>query len=352
MRPDLPHYSSPEPGQNRFVRALWGVVWRLLFRPSPRIAHRWRCFLLRCFGAHIGRGCAVYPSARIWAPWNLVMEEVSALGDYVDCYCVDRVRLGAHATVSQYSFLCTASHDIQCPQMRLVTAPIDLGPGTWVCAGVFVGPGVAFAVGAETNTIPVTKQWLVLDQRFCLIEQTPFQMLALMLTFTLIRRHYDWFEHKIRVGESELSSGVPTAVSAQAPREHVVVPVDSVNKITLGAIGMARELSNHVTAVHLTDDRESAEEFRERWSAAVPDVPLLLIESPYRAFVAPMLAYLERLDEQERLRVTVILPTFVPRHWWERVLHNRDVLRLRPFLKRRAEIRVVDFPYRLHEGVA
>ena len=148
MRPDLPHYSSPEPGQNRFVRALWGVVWRLLFRPSPRIAHRWRCFLLRCFGAHIGRGCAVYPSARIWAPWNLVMEEVSALGDYVDCYCVDRVRLGAHATVSQYSFLCTASHDIQCPQMRLVTAPIDLGPGTWVCAGVFVGPGVTFGEGA------------------------------------------------------------------------------------------------------------------------------------------------------------------------------------------------------------
>jgi hypothetical protein len=62
-----------------------------------------------------------------------------------------------------------------------------------------------------------------------------------------------------------------------------------------------------------------------------------------------MLAYLERLDEQEHRRITVILPTFVPRHWWERILHNRDVLRLRRFLKSRPGLRVVDFPYQLYE---
>jgi len=102
-----------------------------------------------------------------------------------------------------------------------------------------------------------------------------------------------------------------------------------------------------VTAVHVTDDKTAAESFRERWQAAVPDVPLLLIESPYRAFVAPMLAYLERLSDKGTRRVTVILPTFVARHFWERLLHNRDVLRLRPHLKDREGIRVVDFPYRL-----
>ncbi|TMF07909.1 MAG: APC family permease [Chloroflexi bacterium] len=172
---------------------------------------------------------------------------------------------------------------------------------------------------------------------------------SLVLMFALIRRHYDWFQRRTAVDENSLPVRVPPAPSSEAPRDHVIVPVDGLNEIALGAISMAREISPLVTTVHLTDDREQAEELRKRWERAVPDVPLLIIESPYRAFVAPMLAYLERLDEQEHMRITVILPTFVPRHWWERILHNRDVLRLRPFLKGRPGLRVVDFPYQLYE---
>ena len=160
--------------------------------------------------------------------------------------------------------------------------------------------------------------------------------------------------------ESELPLRAPPAVPLIAgddqrpdsylpPRDHVIVPVDGVNKISLGAIAMGRELSSMVTAVHLTDDRERAEKFREEWNRAVPDVPLLVVESPYRAFVAPMLAYLESLVRTEPRRITVILPSFVARHWWERLLHNRDVLRLKPFLRERPSIRVVEFPYRLAE---
>jgi putative colanic acid biosynthesis acetyltransferase WcaF len=74
--------------------------------------------------------------------------DVVALADQVDCYCVDKVRIGSHATVSQYTHLCTASHDITCPHMRLVTAPIYIEPGAWICAGAFVGPGVTVAEGA------------------------------------------------------------------------------------------------------------------------------------------------------------------------------------------------------------
>jgi hypothetical protein len=172
---------------------------------------------------------------------------------------------------------------------------------------------------------------------------------SLVVVFVLIRRHYDWFQRRTAVDEKSLPEGVPPSVSSEAPRDHVVVPVDGLNEISLGAINMAREISPLVTAVHLTDDRDQAEELRQRWERAVPDVPLLIIESPYRSFVAPMLAYLERLDEQEHMRITVILPTFVVRHWWERFLHNRDVLRLRPFLKGRPGVRLVDFPYELYE---
>jgi len=186
-------------------------------------------------------------------------------------------------------------------------------------------------------------------------------MMVLVVIFLLIRRHYAWFAERIRVDKNDLPIGVPTAVSLVSagdptrylpPRDHVIVPVDGVNKISLGAIGMAREMSRMVTAVHLTDDPAQAEQFREEWSRAVPDVPLLVIESPFRSFVAPMIAYVESLERTEQQRITIILPSFVVTHWWERILHNRDVLRLRPFLKERASIRVVDFPYRIKEQAA
>jgi hypothetical protein len=173
---------------------------------------------------------------------------------------------------------------------------------------------------------------------------------VLVIIFAGIRRHYDWFQSKIAVDENEIAAAPPRAapLDPAVARDHVIVPVDGINKITLGAIGMAREISSNITAVHVTDDAERAREFSETWERAVPDIPLLVIESPYRAFVAPILRYLERLDEQEEERITLILPSFVARHWWERILHNRDVLRLRPFLKDRPGLRLVDFPYRLY----
>ncbi len=180
-------------------------------------------------------------------------------------------------------------------------------------------------------------------------------MLALMLLFTLIRRHYERFEREVLVEGGASLSGIPKAVPAERlpAREHVIVPVDSINKVSVAAIGLAREMSSMVTAVHITDDREQAEEFRARWEDTVPDVPLLLIESPYRAFVAPMLAYVESVERAEPdVGITVVLPSFVPRHWWERLLHNQDVLRLKPHLSRRPRVKLIDFPYRLQEGGA
>jgi len=104
--------------------------------------------LLRLFGAKIGKGCRVYPFAKIWAPWNLEMGDYSCLGNDTDCYCVDRIRIGSHATVSQYSFLCTASHDYTNPKMPLTTAPVIIGDGVWITADVYVAPGVTIGEGA------------------------------------------------------------------------------------------------------------------------------------------------------------------------------------------------------------
>lgn len=133
---------------NKVARALWTIVWALFYRPTPRPLHAWRCLLLRLFGAKLGKSVHPYPSARIWAPWNLEMGDHSCLSEDVDCYCVERIKIGAHSTVSQYSFLCTASHDYTNLDMPLVAAPITIGERVWITADVFVGPGVTVGDGA------------------------------------------------------------------------------------------------------------------------------------------------------------------------------------------------------------
>ncbi len=140
---------------NKLGRVVWALVWGTLFRWSPRILFGWRRFLLRCFGAVIGKNARISPSVRVWAPWNLVVGDEVAIAHDVDCYCVDRLTIGDHATVSQYSFLCTASHDISDPHMRLTTAPIVIGGQSWVCAGVFVSPGVTIGEGAVAGAMSV-----------------------------------------------------------------------------------------------------------------------------------------------------------------------------------------------------
>jgi len=177
-------------------------------------------------------------------------------------------------------------------------------------------------------------------------------MLTLILAFALVRRHYAWFEETVRVEKDELRPRMPEAAPTlrRAARQRVVMPVGDIDKIALAAVDFARELSGKVTAVHLVDDREEADEYRARWEEMIPDIPLLIVESPYRAFAAPMLAYVESLERAEPdVHIAVVLPHFVPRHWWERLLHDQDALGLKPHLRKRPRVGVVDFPYRMEE---
>lgn len=136
-------YISDISWKNKIARLIWSLVWLILFRPTPRwFLNNWRIFLLKVFGAKIGRGCRVLPSCRIWAPWNLIVGNYSVLGDDVDCYSMDRIEIGNYVTVSQRAFLCCGSHDITKESIPLITKPIVIGDFCWVCSGVFVGPGV------------------------------------------------------------------------------------------------------------------------------------------------------------------------------------------------------------------
>ncbi|MGJ5813074.1 putative colanic acid biosynthesis acetyltransferase [Paludibaculum fermentans] len=121
--------------------------------------------MLRCFGARLGAGVHVYPSARVWAPWLLEMGDHACLGPRVDCYNVGGVRMGAFAVVSQYSYLCGAGHDYTLPSLPLLPAPIELGERVWVAADVYIAAGVTIddgaVIGARSSVYKDVEAWVV-----------------------------------------------------------------------------------------------------------------------------------------------------------------------------------------------
>lgn len=133
--------------RNRLARFAWGLVETLLYRPSPRLAHGWRRWLLRLFGARVGADVHPYPRTRIWAPWLLEMSEGSSFDNDVTVLNNVPLRLGRYAVVSQGSFLCTASRDLARRGRPVIGAPIEIGAGAWVAVGCYIGPGVR--IGAD-----------------------------------------------------------------------------------------------------------------------------------------------------------------------------------------------------------
>lgn len=162
---DISRKPSPYSRRNQMARALWSIIYLLLFRPSPRTLHGWRRLLLKCFGAKLGRNVKVFSSARVFAPWNLTMGDYSTIAPDVDCYSAGSISIGEHSTVSQYSYLCGASHDFEDAKMTLFTAPIRIGARVWVSADVFVGPGVTIedgvVVGARSSVFSDLPAWTV-----------------------------------------------------------------------------------------------------------------------------------------------------------------------------------------------
>ena len=148
IRVDRAACPSPHSAANKLARLLWQAAHLMLFRPSPWFWHAPRRAVLRLFGAQVGKHVQIMPSVQIWAPWNLALGDFATVGSGVDLYDVDRIEVGAHATLSQRAFLCTATHDVDHPNMPLKTAPIRIGAGAWVCAEAYVHPGVALGVDA------------------------------------------------------------------------------------------------------------------------------------------------------------------------------------------------------------
>jgi putative colanic acid biosynthesis acetyltransferase WcaF len=145
-------------------RALWNTIYFTIFRPSPWFLFSWRNFLLSLFGARIGKGVRVYPSARIFDPLALQLNSFSSVGPRAFLYNHACITIGERSIISQDSFLCTGDHEFRSPNFLLMSKPITIGDDCWICAGCFVGPGVYIGNGGVLGARAVLFKDLPADQ--------------------------------------------------------------------------------------------------------------------------------------------------------------------------------------------
>ncbi|TWR27581.1 putative colanic acid biosynthesis acetyltransferase [Mucilaginibacter pallidiroseus] len=151
--------------RNRIARVIWAIVYQLLFEISPRPMHGWRSFLLRCFGAKVGKGVHVYPRVNIWAPWNLELGDKCGVANTAILYSQGKIKIGKRSVISQGVNVCTGTHDYTRKGSPLITKPIIIGDNVWVAAEAFIHPGVELGdgcvIGARAVVVNDMPAWMV-----------------------------------------------------------------------------------------------------------------------------------------------------------------------------------------------
>jgi putative colanic acid biosynthesis acetyltransferase WcaF len=142
-------------GKPGWLILLWWLVQAIAFPLTPQPLNGLRCWLLRLFGAKIGRGVMLRPTARFTYPWKIEIGDYSWIGDDVVFYSLDYIYIGCHCVISHQSYLCTGSHDLRDPAFGLMTKAIKIGNGAWIAADCFIAPGVTIGsnavIGVRSN---------------------------------------------------------------------------------------------------------------------------------------------------------------------------------------------------------
>ncbi len=161
-----------------------------------------------------------------------------------------------------------------------------------------------------------------------------------VLFFLFVHRHYNHVAQQLRI--------LPDQLPPRTIDQIVLVPIDDVNYASLRAMAYARTITRHIVVIHIATSTERAAKVRQKMDQYASDLKLVVIDSPYRAFVRPLLAYIDALHEQcQDAFVSIVLPEFIPAHWWEGFLHNRTATALRRAFERHPNVAVVLVPYLL-----
>lgn len=151
--------------KNRIARVIWNVVNLFFFKYSPKPLHSWRAFLLKLFGATVGKKVHVYPKVSIWAPWNLVLDDECGIANGVTLYSQGKIRIGKRTVISQGAHLVAGTHDYTDPGFPLITSPINIGAYVWIASEAFIHPGVTIGMGSVIGARSVVNkdlpEWMV-----------------------------------------------------------------------------------------------------------------------------------------------------------------------------------------------
>lgn len=150
-------YRTPKDfrGKSKITVQLWWIVYAVFFKLSPQFMYGWRRFLLRCFGAQIGKNVIIRPSAQITYPWKVKIGDYSWIGDEVVLYSLGEIEIGSHAVISQRSYICTGTHDYNSEDFRIYAEKITIGDKCWLATDVYVAPSISIGehtvVGARSS---------------------------------------------------------------------------------------------------------------------------------------------------------------------------------------------------------
>lgn len=150
MIQDLSSFRMPPGfrGRSVVVVQLWWWVQSFLFHPSPRFANGWRRWLLRCFGARVGRDVLIRPSVKVTYPWKVTIGDYAWIGEDVELYSLAEIEIGNNAVVSQHSYLCAGDHDYRYSDFPIRGKAIRIADEAWVASHSFIAPGVTIGQGA------------------------------------------------------------------------------------------------------------------------------------------------------------------------------------------------------------
>jgi len=165
---------------------------------------------------------------------------------------------------------------------------------------------------------------------------------VIVLSFYAVHRHYQSLAHDLSL---EYYGQPPPS-----KRHRVIMPVSAIHQGTLEALDYAVSLSRDVTVVHVSIDPEQTEKLQHKWSWWGKGVRLVVIESPYRTFLEPFLDYVNELSDvlQPNERLTIVVPQFIPRHWWHNLLHTQTAFWLRFMLLNKRGVVITEVPYQVH----
>lgn len=144
----LHHVTGEFRGRNKITVQLWWIIQKSLFAMSPQFCYAWRRFLLRLFGAKVGKGVLIRPSAKFTYPWKVFIGENTWIGDDTVFYSLGNISIGSNVSIAHNDYFCAGFHDYHSLSFDIKQKPIVIEDECWIANDVFVAPGVTIGKGA------------------------------------------------------------------------------------------------------------------------------------------------------------------------------------------------------------